>query len=102
MSSSSVSTDPSARALGQIADVGSIEPGKKADLIVVGTRGVHQTPGGDPYSQLVYASRASDVRATLVDGQIVAREGRLVWADVASLRDEATSAARTLVSRAGI
>ncbi len=44
-----------------------------ADLIVVGTDGVHQHPAADPYSPLVYASRPSDVRATVVGGQVVVR-----------------------------
>ncbi len=39
-------------------------------------------PAADPYSTLVYASRPSDVRATIVDGEIVARDGALTWADV--------------------
>jgi 5-methylthioadenosine/S-adenosylhomocysteine deaminase len=97
-----MATREGARALGQAHELGSIEPGKRADLIVVGTRGVHHAPGGDPYSALVYASRASDVRATLVDGHIVARDGRVVWAEIESLRDAAAAATRTLIARAGL
>ena len=42
---------------------------------------LHQAPGSDPYSTLVYASAASDVRATIVDGVVVAREGQVTWAE---------------------
>jgi 5-methylthioadenosine/S-adenosylhomocysteine deaminase len=97
-----MATREGARALGQVGDVGSIETGKKGDLIVISTRGAHQAPGTDPYSQLVYASRASDVRATLVDGRLVARDGQVLWADLGSLRAEAGLAARTLIARAGL
>ena len=37
---------------------------------MVGTQGVHQLPGRDPYSLLVYASRPTDVLATIVDGRV--------------------------------
>jgi cytosine/adenosine deaminase-related metal-dependent hydrolase len=97
-----MATREGARALGLDAEIGSIEPGKKADLVLVGTDGLHQSPGGDPYSQLVYASRPSDVRVTLVDGEIVARDGAPVWADAAEVRAEASGAARRLRDRAGL
>ena len=97
-----MATREGARALGQADEIGSIEIGKRADLIVVSTHGLHQTPAGDPYSQLVYSSRASDVRATLVDGRIVARNGELSWGDVGALRADAGLAARALRLRAEV
>jgi len=97
-----MATREGARALGLDAEIGSIEPGKKADLVLVGTDGLHQGPGGDPYSQLVYASRPSDVRATLVDGEIVARDGAPMWVEAAEVRAEASDAARRLRNRAGL
>jgi cytosine/adenosine deaminase-related metal-dependent hydrolase len=97
-----MATREGARALGLEAEIGSIEIGKKADLIVVNTRGLHQVPGDDPYARLVYATRAADVRATLVDGEVVARDGRLTWEDAEAVRADAEQAARTLVGRAGL
>ena len=97
-----MATREGARALGLAADIGSIEPGKKADLIVVAADGLHQAPGADPYTALVYAARAADVRATIVDGAIVARDGQLAWEDAARLRSAARTAQRALVDRAGI
>ena len=60
-----------------IARSASIEAGKRADLIVVATDGVHQVPGTDPYSTLVYACGPADVRVTMVDGEVVAESGQL-------------------------
>jgi cytosine/adenosine deaminase-related metal-dependent hydrolase len=97
-----MATREGARALGLDADIGSIEPGKKADLIVVGADGPHQTPHHDPYGLLVYASRASDVRLTVIDGQVVARDGRTQWDEVERVRTEAEAAAAALVARAAI
>ena len=97
-----MATREGARALGLDADIGSIAPGKRADLIVVGTRGVHQVPGRDPYSVLVYASRPTDVMATLVDGQVVAERGAPAWDDPAAVSDQAMNAAKALIGRAGL
>ena len=97
-----MATREGAKAIGLDREIGSIEIGKKGDVIVVGTQGAHQTPGGDPYSQLVYASRASDVRATLVDGRIVAQDGAVAWQELGAIRDAAAAAARVLRARAGL
>lgn len=91
-----------ARAIGLGADTGSIEVGRRADVIVVGTTAPHQTPRHDPYSLLVYAGRAADVRATVIDGRIVARDGQTVWADTGDLRAEAGAAARAIRGRSGV
>jgi 5-methylthioadenosine/S-adenosylhomocysteine deaminase len=95
-----MATREGARALGLEAEIGSLEIGKKADLIVVGTDNAHQLPAVDPYSVLVYSSRPSDVRATVVDGVLVAAAGRLLWAEAASLAEDAVRARRTLRERA--
>jgi 5-methylthioadenosine/S-adenosylhomocysteine deaminase len=97
-----MATREGARALGLDAEVGSLEVGKKADVIVVDTRGLHHAPGGDPYSRLVYASRPSDVRATVIDGVVVAREGRVLWEETDRVRAAAIDAQRVLLSRTGL
>ena len=95
-----MATREGARALGLGDEIGTIEPGRKADLIVVGIDGLHQLPGRDPYSTLVYASRPSDVRLTVIDGRIVARDGTLAWAETPDLVEEARTSARALIARA--
>jgi 5-methylthioadenosine/S-adenosylhomocysteine deaminase len=97
-----MATRDGARALGLDREIGSIEPGKRADLVVVGADALHQTPGGDPYSLIVYTSGPRDVRLTMVDGEIVARDGEVVWADRRAVAAEARTAARLLMTRAGL
>lgn len=81
-----------ARALGRERDLGSLEAGKKADLAVVSLQGLHTWPNelGDVYSQLVYQAAAADVRLTMVDGQIVMKDRRLLTIDVPRLKKSAT------------
>jgi 5-methylthioadenosine/S-adenosylhomocysteine deaminase len=97
-----MATREGARALGLDDEIGSVEVGKKADLILVEAAGLHQTPAPDPYVRLVFSSRAADVRLTMVDGEIVARDGEILWADRAAIAAEAEDAARELVARSGI
>lgn len=97
-----MATREGARALGMDHLIGSIAVGKRADVIMVSTTGLHQAPRADPYARLVYASRPSDVRLTVVDGQIAARDGELTWADRRAVVADADAAARALVSRAGL
>jgi 5-methylthioadenosine/S-adenosylhomocysteine deaminase len=96
-----MATREGAVAVGIEDEIGSIEPGKKADVIVVDASNLHQVPGRDPYSVLVYASRPSDVRLTVVDGEVVARDGVLAWADRREIADTARSATKKLLTRGG-
>jgi cytosine/adenosine deaminase-related metal-dependent hydrolase len=66
-----------ARALGLGGVIGSIEPGKKADLIVVDLQTPHAAPSADPISTLVYGSQSRDVKHVIVDGRILVRDGKL-------------------------
>src|SRR5581483_852324 len=63
-----MATRGGARTLGLDYEIGSLEVGKKADVIVVDRDRPHLAPRPAPYSTLVYAARGSDVRATIVDG----------------------------------
>lgn len=60
-----------AKALGLEDEIGSIEEGKKADVIIVEKETPHTIPAGDPYATLVYSARGSDVKTVLVDGKIL-------------------------------
>ncbi len=97
-----MATREGARALGLESEIGSIEPGLRADLILVARERPHIAPDPDPYSSLVYAARGPDVMMTMVDGSVRVRDHALVYEDVAWVADEACSAARLLASRAGI
>jgi len=86
-----------ARALGLEAEIGSIEVGKCADLIVLDLEGPHAQPeGADLVSRIVYSARAADVRHVIVNGRIVVRDGVLKTADTAEIRRKANAEARRL------
>src|SRR5881396_2216109 len=90
-----------ARAVGLESEIGSIAPGKRADLVVLDLREPHLHPAiGDPVSLVVYAACASDVRHVIVDGRIVVRDGVLKTADTAEIRRKANAEARALRAKA--
>jgi 5-methylthioadenosine/S-adenosylhomocysteine deaminase len=97
-----MATREGARALGLADQIGSIEVGKRADLVVISTDGVHQRPAADPYATLVYSCRPSDVRATIIDGRVVYRDGKLTWGERESIVEAADQARATLRDRAGV
>ena len=68
-----------ARAAGMGADTGSLEPGKRADVICVSTGGLHMRPLYDPYAALVYSAGRDDVTHVFAQGRHVVREGALQW-----------------------
>jgi 5-methylthioadenosine/S-adenosylhomocysteine deaminase len=58
-----------------------LEPGKKADVIVIDTRKPHLTPMYNPISHVVYAARGSDVSTSIINGQIVMENRKLLSLD---------------------
>ncbi len=97
-----MATREGARALGLDAEIGSIERGKRADLIIVDRDRPHLVPGPDPYSTLVYAARGTDVRATIVDGDVLVRDFAPTRMDPAEVGRDARLAARDLAARTGL
>jgi 5-methylthioadenosine/S-adenosylhomocysteine deaminase len=78
-----------ARALGMAHEIGSLENGKRADLIVVGMRRARQTPRYDALSHLVYATRGDDVETTIVNGHVLMHERKMLTLDEATVLREA-------------
>jgi cytosine/adenosine deaminase-related metal-dependent hydrolase len=99
-----MATRAGARTLGLEEEIGSIEVGKRADLIVVDGNRPHLVPGTDedPYSTLVYAARGADVRTTIVDGEVLVDDRRPARVDVAEIVAAARVEARRLAGRAGV
>jgi 5-methylthioadenosine/S-adenosylhomocysteine deaminase len=95
-----MATRDGAKTLGLEDEIGSIEAGKRADMVLLRPAGLHTAPDLDPYSTAVYGARASDVRFTWVDGECLVREGTLVREDETALAIEARAAAETLAGRA--
>jgi 5-methylthioadenosine/S-adenosylhomocysteine deaminase len=90
-----------ARALGMDAELGSLEPGKRADLIVVSLGAARQTPLYDPLSHLVYVTRGSDVRTTIVNGRILMRDRKVLTLDEAAVIAEANGLAAQVRAAVG-
>ena len=77
-----MATRGGAEALGLDDLIGSIEAGKRADIVVIDTKKVRYQPIRDPYTALTYCGSGSDVRDVIVDGRIVVRDGILQTADL--------------------
>lgn len=93
-----MATIEGARSLYLESEIGSLEPGKWADIVVVDLSGVHATPrfalsDNNVYSQLVYAAKSSDVRDVAVAGRFLMRDGELLTVDVAGVQAEAEAIA---------
>ncbi|MFK4068946.1 amidohydrolase [Streptomyces sp. NPDC029674] len=90
-----LATSGAARALGLGDQLGSLEAGKRADLIVLDLDRPHLTPRHDPWSMLAYAASAADVRDTVVEGRVLMRGRDLLTLDeptvLRALRDAATT-----------
>lgn len=90
-----------ARALGQEDELGSLEPGKKADLAVINPNRLNMAPriGRDPVAQVVYQATHENVEATMVDGVFLYRDGKYATLDLGEcLRDAESACARILRS----
>ena len=97
-----MATRAGARTLGLESEIGSIEAGKKADMILVSRRRFHLAPDVDAFSTLVYAARGSDVRTTIVDGEILVDNAAPTRVSMEEVASEAGVAARLLAVRAGV
>jgi cytosine/adenosine deaminase-related metal-dependent hydrolase len=91
-----------AKALGLQNEIGSLEPGKKADLILVDTHRLNLAPTYNPVSNLVYAANGGNVDTTIVNGQVVFGEGRLQTLDEGEVITHAQELGARLLDRAGI
>ncbi|MEM3515008.1 MAG: amidohydrolase, partial [Candidatus Hadarchaeum sp.] len=90
-----------AAALGLQAELGSLEVGKKADLIIVDLRKPHLSPMHDIVSHLVYSASGSDVDTVIVDGKILMEKGEVLTLDEEKVLELAQRTSDDLVSRLG-
>ena len=84
-----MATTGGARALHLENKIGSLEAGKRADIVIVDFGNLHQTPMYNVYSHLVYATKASDVNTVVIEGRIVMRERRLLTLDENVIKKDA-------------
>jgi 5-methylthioadenosine/S-adenosylhomocysteine deaminase len=97
-----IATVDGAKALGLEKEIGTLETGKRADLMVVNLNAFHSTPANDPVSALVYSAQTSDVLTVVIDGQLVMKDRELLTLDESAVLQEAKRESAELLKRAGI
>jgi cytosine/adenosine deaminase-related metal-dependent hydrolase len=90
-----------ARALGHQADIGSIEVGKKADLVMFDTRRAEWSAVFDPINNLVYSADTRSVRTVVADGRVVVDDFRPLFVDEARIADRVQELGEALLARTG-
>lgn len=87
-----------AAALGLADQIGSLEIGKRADVIAIDVSALHTVPTGSPWSVIAYAAKACDVRHVAVDGKLVVLDRGLRTLEIDKVRERARSSANRLFS----
>ena len=93
-----MATTQSARTLGLDQFVGSLETGKKADLIIIDTNKPHLTPMYNPVSHLVYAAMGSDVTTSIINGTVVMEERKLKSLNLKKVMDDVNKIAKEITA----
>jgi 5-methylthioadenosine/S-adenosylhomocysteine deaminase len=94
-----MATTDGARALGLEDEIGTIEAGKKADLVLVDMKAPHLTPQRNPLSNLVYSAEGSDVDTVICNGRILMQEKEMLVLDPVEVMEIAQEAAEDLLNR---
>src|SRR3954447_15028173 len=97
-----MATREGARALGLESDIGSIEVGKRADLVLIDRERPGLAPDPDPWSTIVYAAGGTDVRTVVIEGEVLVSDFALTRLDTVEVSARSREAAAILASRAGI
>lgn len=95
-------TTDAARGLGMAGEIGSLEPGKKADVITVDLATPHAYPPNMPVHRLVFFAGGADVRDVVVDGRVLMRERVVPEVDEAGVLAEAASETEAMLDRSGL
>jgi 5-methylthioadenosine/S-adenosylhomocysteine deaminase len=96
-----MATIDGARALGMADSIGSLEVGKRADVVVLDMSNLCATPVHNAVSSLVYSQRGDEVRQVYVDGRLVVADGAPVCVETSDVIARSTAAATALAARAG-
>lgn len=95
-------TTQGARTLGLEDQVGTLTPGKQADLVVLDASAWNMRPVHDPYSTVVMQANIGNVESVMIAGKFRKRSGRLMWDDTVGLRAGLEQSGRRIVSELGI
>ncbi|WP_294642475.1 amidohydrolase family protein [uncultured Aureimonas sp.] len=98
-----LATRDAARAIGMDDEIGSLAPGKRADIIAIDLQalGMAPLPDGDPAALVVYSAQPADVDLVMVDGEIRNRDGQLLGVDVPRILGDVERSIRGVADRAG-
>jgi cytosine/adenosine deaminase-related metal-dependent hydrolase len=90
-----------AKAAGLDHEIGSIEEGKKADLIIINQKVPHAYPsfGSDPISRIVYDHQSRDVDTVIIDGKVIIQEGHFMESDEMEILSRSEVARMELLNR---
>lgn len=91
-----------ARALHLDKEIGSIENGKRADLVIVDLDDLNQTPYYNIYSDLVYATKSDDVRTVIIEGRVVMRDRRLLTLNEQTIKADARRYRERIIQSIGV
>ncbi len=94
-----MATRDGARAIGLEAEIGSLEAGKKADLIIVDIHRPHMVPMYHPASHAVYAAKGSDVNTVIIDGCLLVENGAPVHLNSLEIMQRANSVAKIIAQK---
>ena len=97
-----LATIEGAKAIGMENEIGSLEVGKKADIVIVDIHKPHSTPLLDPVSTLVYSSSGTDVHTVIVNGEILIEGGKLTRINENDILQKAQQAADKVLERCKI
>ncbi len=94
-----MATVSGAKSLGLEGEIGTLKPGKKADIVILDLKKPRLTPLHNVFSHLVYAARGEDVETVIVDGRILMEEGEIKTVNEEEVLRKASETAKNLVER---
>jgi 5-methylthioadenosine/S-adenosylhomocysteine deaminase len=97
-----MATEGGARLLGWENEMGTLDHGKRANIILVDQSSFSVIPSTDPATNVVYSNTASDIVMTIIDGRVLYEDGKLTTIDEDKLRDDVVRERKKLVTRAGL
>jgi 5-methylthioadenosine/S-adenosylhomocysteine deaminase len=92
-----MATIEGAKALGMDSTTGSLERGKKADIIIVDVNKPHLIPMYNPFSHIVYSAKGSDVSHTIINGRLVMAEAKILTLDINEVIKKAGKCSRQVL-----
>ena len=95
-------TIDAAKALGWDDEIGSLEVGKKADVIVINANRAHMTPSHMPVHNVVYHAQGADIETVVIDGKLVLDDHKVITVDEEALLEAADIESRQTINRAGL